>query len=263
MENSDDLLTGKVCISVVSHGHGNEVFQLISTLEALCIETVKHVVLTINIPEPDLLNLINARSWKFKLSVVQNLTPKGFGANHNSAFLKCDCEYYCVVNPDIVLSNDPFPALIGQFRDAAVGCSFPVQLAESGALQDYARKRPSPWALLSRYVGPDRQQATSSQPEWVNGAFMVFPTKIFEELGGFDERYFMYCEDVDICLRLQIAGYRLGQSRVTVTHPAHRNSRINFKHLAWHMTSLLRLWSSDSYRKFSRLNGAPQSVDNG
>jgi N-acetylglucosaminyl-diphospho-decaprenol L-rhamnosyltransferase len=262
LENLDDLLTGKVCISVVSHGHGNEVFHLISTLEALCVETARHVVLTINVPEPDLLHLIKARSWKFELSIIQNSMPKGFGANHNAAFLKCDCEYFCVLNPDIVLSSDPFPALIGQFRDAAVGCSFPMQLAETGEPQDYARKRPSLRALLSRYAGSGRRHKASSRPEWVNGAFMVFPAKIFQELKGFDERYFMYCEDVDICLRLQNAGYTLGQSAATVTHPAHRNSRINFRHLAWHMASLLRLWSSDSYRKFSRLNGPLKSVDN-
>jgi N-acetylglucosaminyl-diphospho-decaprenol L-rhamnosyltransferase len=262
LEHLDDLAFGKLCTSIVSHGHGAEVFQLISTLDALCFETVRHVVLTINIPEPDLLGLINAGDWKFRLSVIQNSEPKGFGANHNSAFLKCDCKYFCVLNPDIILGGNPFPALISQFGDERVGCSFPVQLAESGELQDYARKRPSPLALLSRYAGSGMRHKTPSRPEWVNGAFMVFPAGIFQKLSGFDERYFMYCEDVDICLRLQNEGYRLGQSAVTVTHPAHRNSRVNFRHLAWHMASLLRLWTSGSYRKFVRLNGPLKSVDN-
>lgn len=262
MENLDEFASGKVCISIVSHGHGAEVFQLVSTLDALCFETVGHVVLTINIPEPELLDLVKAGDWKFKLSVIQNPVPKGFGANHNAAFLKCDCEYFCVLNPDIILASDPFPALLGQFGDAGIGCSFPVQLTESGQVQDYARTRPSPLALLSRYAGSGRHKAPS-RPEWVNGAFMVFPIGIFQRLNGFDERYFMYCEDVDICLRLQNEGYRLGQSAVMVTHSAHRNSRVNFRHLAWHVASLLRLWTSDSYRKFARLNAPLKSVDNG
>ena len=131
------------------------------------------------------------------------------------------------------------------------GCAFPVQVNEEGQIQDYARMLPSPAALFGRYLGRERKVQAFDKPEWVNGAFMLFPAKVFGKIGGFDERYFMYCEDVDICLRLQLAGFKLAQSDVRVVHAARRNTRANFKHFLWHITSLVRLWSSAAYRNFS------------
>ena len=55
------------------------------------------------------------------------------------------------------------------------------------------------------------------------------------------------------CLRLQLAGYGLLRSSVKVTHAAHRSSRVNLRHLAWHVASLLRLWTSTPYRDFVRI----------
>lgn len=241
-----------VAVSVVSHGHGVQVFHLLRKLDVLCLQHVGHVVLTVNVPEPDLLAQLDGQTWSFKLIVIQNAEPKGFGANHNAAFRQGGLDYFCVLNPDIDFNEDPFAKLISCFKDPLMGCAFPVQLDEAGQIQDYARQLPSPSSLFARYLGFKRNKQVAASPDWVNGAFMVFPTKIFDQLKGFDERYFMYCEDVDICLRLQLAGYRLSQASARVTHAAHRNSRINFRHLAWHVSSLVRLWFSASYRQFSR-----------
>ena len=241
-----------VAVSVVSHGHGVQVFCLLRKLDALCRSHVAHVLLTVNVPEPDLVRQVDNQTWTFRLTVIQNHEPKGFGANHNAAFKQGGLNYFCVLNPDIDFDENPFAELISHFEQPLVGCVFPVQLDEAGQVQDYARQLPSPSSLSARYLGFKRNKQVAASPDWVNGAFMVFPTKIFDQLKGFDERYFMYCEDVDICLRLQLAGYSLSQANARVTHAAHRNSRINFRHLAWHMSSLVQLWFSDSYRQFSR-----------
>ena len=245
-----------VTASVVSHGHGDQVLQLLCKIHMLCVVHVRHVVLTLNVPEPALLARLHARQWAFKLTVLQNLQPKGFGANHNTAFAQHTAGHFCVINPDIDFDADPFGDLIHQLTDPLTfppaGCSFPVQVDEAGRLQDHARSVPSPAALLERYspLGTQRQAQPPLKPDWVNGAFMLFRTDVFRQLDGFDERYFMYCEDVDICLRLQLAGYRLSCSEARITHAAHRNSRVNPRHLMWHVASLLRLWRSTSYRQF-------------
>jgi N-acetylglucosaminyl-diphospho-decaprenol L-rhamnosyltransferase len=244
-----------VTVSVVSHGHGDQVMQLLCKLHALCLLQVGRVVLTINVPEPTLVAQVKARPWAFDVTVLQNLQPKGFGANHNAAFVHSTLDYFCVVNPDIDFDADPFTDLIRGLADPLAGCSFPVQVDAAGQLQDHARSVPSPVALLERYspFGVTRQAQPQTSPDWVNGAFMLFRAAVFRHLGGFDERYFMYCEDVDICLRLQLAGYRLSRSDVKVTHAAHRSSRVNVRHLAWHVVSLLRLWTSAPYRHFVRI----------
>lgn len=244
-----------VTVSVVSHRHGKQVLGLLGKIHALCPLHVGHVVLTLNVPEPALLAQLNARQWAFELTLLQNPQPKGFGANHNAAFAHHSLSFFCVVNPDIDFDLDPFGELIRPLTDPLAGCSFPVQVDEAGHLQDHARSLPSPAALLERYnpFGVARQVRSLPTPDWVNGAFMLFRTEVFRQLGGFDMRYFMYCEDVDICLRLQLAGLCLLPSDAQVTHAAHRNSRVNPRHLAWHVASLLRLWTSTSYRAFVRL----------
>ena len=248
-------LTPTVTVSVVSHGHGDQVMQLLCKLHGLCLLHVGHVVLTINVPEPTLVAEVKARQWGFELTILQNLQPKGFGANHNAAFGHSRRDYFCVINPDIDFDADPFTDLILKLADPLAGCSFPVQVDAAGRLQDHARSVPSPVALLERYnpFGGARQVQPPSSPDWVNGAFMLFRSRVFMHLGGFDERYFMYCEDVDICLRLQLAGYGLSHSDVKVTHAAHRSSRVNARHLAWHVVSLLRLWTGGPYRHFARI----------
>ncbi len=242
-----------VTVSVVSHGHGEQVMQLLAKLDALCLLHVGHVVLTINVPEPALVAQAQARPWGFELTMLQNPQPRGFGANHNAAFRHSTLACFCVLNPDIDFDTDPFADLVCKLADPQAGCSFPVQVNQAGQLQDHARSVPSPAALLARYNPFGRVRQATTPPDWVNGAFMLFRASVYRRLGGFDERYFMYCEDVDICLRLQLAGLRLLRSRVKVTHAAQRSSRANLRHLAWHVASLLRLWTSAPYRSFLRI----------
>lgn len=245
------LASPRTTVSVVSHGHGAQILQLMRKLETHCLECVGQVILTINVPEPRLFNAVNSQAWAFKLTITQNNVPKGFGANHNAAFRQSRFEYFCVLNPDIDFDRDPFPDLITHAGQAITGCAFPVQLNEVGQMQDYARRLPTPPALVARYLGRKNVIQAFDKPEWVNGAFMLFPAKVFDKIGGFDERYFMYCEDVDICLRLQLAGFKLSQSDAVVVHAAQRNTRVNFRHFAWHIVSLIRLWSSVAYWEFS------------
>lgn len=77
--------------------------------------------------------------------------------------------------------------------------------------------------------------------EWVNGACMVLPRTAWEAVDGFDEGYFMYCEDVDLCLRLRLAGLALVRAPAQVQHVGQRASRRALRPL-WCVRSLLRLW---------------------
>ena len=78
-EISGDAAT--VCVSIVSHGHGAMVERLVTAL--LDYPEVGQIILTLNVPE----NLVIPDDAR--ISLVHNSTSKGFGANHNSAFLKC------------------------------------------------------------------------------------------------------------------------------------------------------------------------------
>lgn len=71
--------------------------------------------------------------------------------------------------------------------------------------------------------------------------FMLFPRTVYEQLGGFDETYFLYYEDVDLCARLRKLGYRVGYcADVSVVHDARRASHSNLSYLRRHLASMAR-----------------------
>lgn len=224
---------------------------------------VLRVWLTVNVPEPDLL-MFGQEAWPFELHVLSNDVPKGFGANHNQAFDREQqsskpASFFCVLNPDMEWIDDPFPPLLSAVQSPKAGCVYPRQIDSDGNVQDHRRTLPTPRALVHRHLTTNSTN-TINKTDWINAAFLVFPTNVFAELGGFDTGYFMYCEDVDISLRLQLAGYELIEVPTTkVIHHARRASRKNLQHMVWHLISLLRLWRSKSYRRYASLSEAKKN----
>lgn len=245
-----------ITVSVVSHGQSALVQRLVEQLAVLVITSKVDIklVLTNNLPQSnsfsDQFRLIQ---YPFALTLLVNETPLGFGANHNQAFRHCNSDYFCVLNPDIEFTNDPFTALANAFRDSKIGLTYPFQMDGGNVSLDFERELVRPISVAQRHIVKGRYHTGLNKPmHWVSGAFMVFKSSIFQELGGFDERYFMYCEDVDICLRLQLAGYKLAKADATVIHHTQRRTLKNLQHLAWHVRSLLRLWNSASYKQYKQ-----------
>lgn len=230
-------------VSIVSHGHGNRVHALLEKMGALSTGVVSRVVVTLNIPEP--VPETPLGGWPFALEVIKNAEPLGFGMNHNRALSGASEAYICVLNPDIgLIDKDPFAALMLQAAQPGVGCAYPQQVDEQGVVQDSERELPTPQALWRRRMLGRRE----ARVDWVNAACLVLPRPVWRSLGGFDEGYFMYCEDVDLCLRLRKAGWALASVPVQVVHIGQRASHRRWNHLRWHVTSLLRLWCSPAYR---------------
>ena len=221
------------------------------------------VWITLNKPEPELERSLRQTPWSFDVRIIKNPKPLGFGANHNQAFAHAQAlgqgDWFVVMNPDVLwpanaqlfwkqLAHDAWPA--------NVGLLCPQQTTADAALQDFARKLPTPWGLLFRSVSrllrlqPSGVAHAVEAADWVNGACMVWRAPVFAALGGFDERYHLYGEDVDICLRLQLAGYTMAAAPVAVVHHAQRQTGRSWQHLAWHVSSLAKLWASASFWQY-------------
>jgi hypothetical protein len=228
-----------ITVSVVSHGHGDMASRLVSRL--LAFNEVSKVILTCNIPET--LRMTDDS----RLVLIKNPTPKGFGANHNSAYRLSKTDYFCVLNPDIELPSNPFPLLTSAMQSHAADIAAPVVLAPNGKVEDSIRHFPTLGSLFSKAMGgPDgryiiRSSHPSFEPDWVAGMFMLFLTKAYRQLQGFDESYFLYYEDVDICRRAHRLGLKIVCCPdVYVVHHAQRASRRSLSHMRWHLTSMLR-----------------------
>jgi hypothetical protein len=231
--------SSNITVSIVSHGHGDMVWALLS--QVLKCNQVKKVIVTLNIPEaiPDCL--------PENVLLIKNDKPKGFGENHNYAFTMSNSDYYCVLNPDIVLVENPFPNLEKIIANDRLGLVAPVIIDLNGIRSDTMRKKLTPCSIFNRVIGLGKNLCSSDSsvgilfPDWVAGMFMLFRSQAFNKIGGFDIGYFMYCEDADICRRLWNSGYQIvGCHDVIVTHDARRASHRNLQHFFWHVKSLCR-----------------------
>jgi N-acetylglucosaminyl-diphospho-decaprenol L-rhamnosyltransferase len=182
-----------------------------------------------------------------RLDIIRNDGPRGYGANQNAAFATARTPFFCVLNPDICLKQNPFPALLPHFVDGSLALAGPKIVNPSGVEEDSARREPTFRNLFAKALGKDNGTYPKLdgggllEPDWLAGMFMLFRSEVFEKIGGFDQRYFLYYEDVDLCKRLRIGGYKILQDRgVEVTHHARRESRRNWRYARWHLASMVR-----------------------
>ena len=231
-------------ISIISHNHGSYMPKLLSDLSNLSYPDKLNVkiLLTINIPE-DTSYLKFAR---LPTEVIKNKNPVGFGENHNRAFERCKSDYFLVLNPDIeILPEFNFCELLMMISDN-VGVVSPLVLDITRDVYDNFRPYPTLKNLLQRKFNEAFRGAHSSKTEtdafdWIAGMFMLFNSKAYCQVAGFDTSYFMYMEDVDICRRLSNFGKQLLRIEdQEVLHHGQRQSRYKLKHFLWHFRSYLR-----------------------
>jgi N-acetylglucosaminyl-diphospho-decaprenol L-rhamnosyltransferase len=239
--------------SIVSHGHGTLLHKLLSDLNAQPTLKGARVLVTLNIPES-----FDASQWsKLAINVVRNKEPKGFGENHNAAFAQSNTRWFVILNPDLrLISDDPFTNLERTSAQIAdLGAIAPAIVNPSGAREDAVRHNITPWSLIRRRllgdraaVNPERAARGDAPFFWLAGMCIMFDAMAYRAIGGFDERFFLYGEDYDICARLYAAGYALAvDDQVAVCHEAQRDSHRSFRHFRRHLSSILRIWTSSIF----------------
>ncbi len=229
-------------LSIVSHGQSALIKPLLEDLHRLALPNIE-VLITVNIPEDE----GPFQELPSTSRIIRNVSPKGFGANHNAAFDQSKGQFFVVVNPDIRLPSLNVEKLLEPMRDPTVGAVAPAVLNSAGDIEDSVRRFPTIARLARRVLlkqrFPDYEWKT--QPidvDWSAWMFVVFRRESYQEVRGFDhQRFFMYMEDVDICRRLKETGNRIVlQPAVSVIHDAQRASGRSFRHMCWHLTSTLR-----------------------
>lgn len=242
-------------LSVVSHGHVDSVRRLLEDCRRYLDPERFELIVTLNIDEPgaDL-----AQLWSGPLRLIRNPRPKGFGANHNAALQSARGRCVAAIDPDLRLRGNPFAELSAALAESGAGIVSTRVIDEHGIAADNARPVPTLWRLLGRRFGErsglyTRDLDRRLDVDWVAGLFMAMRAETFQRLRGFDERFFLYCEDVDLCLRC----WNLGLSvqvvpAAEVVHHARRRSLRTWQHFRWHCRSLVKLWTSKSYRQFQR-----------
>jgi GT2 family glycosyltransferase len=239
----------QVTVSVVSHLQAALVQALLTDLNRHCHAVINKVVLTCNLPEE---LPFDTTDFTWPLEVINNQHPLGFGANHNQAFRRCETEWLLVINPDVRIKSDVLSDLL-DLATSKTGLLSPQEFDELGNRVENLRGLITPWEVFQRQL-LHRPPSPPAQNGWVRGMFMLVRSRAFQNISGFDERYFMYCEDFDLCARLMLHGWDVQHaSDIGVVHSWQRQShgsRMHFKH---HIQSLFRMWASRTfwhYRKY-------------
>lgn len=149
--------------------------------------------------------------------LIENTENLGFSKGNNIGVKQASGEYLCILNPDTVVSESAFSNLI-QFADGIedlgiVGC----QLVDGKGkfLPESKRNIPRPYVSLRKMLGNStayyaNQVATENtgQVDILVGAFMFLKREVYNAVGGFDEDYFMYGEDIDLSYKVKKSGFK-------------------------------------------------------
>lgn len=187
--------------------------------------------------------------------VIKARSNDGFGAGHNKVLPFLTSKYHVIINPDILLRDDVISQLSHYAdTDENVGLLSPQIRFEDGRLQMLGKKNPTvrylgdhwlhkgdePSKTMIDYCMLDKEGDEPFEITNATGCFMFFRTCVFKELGGFDERFFMYLEDCDIARRTAQKYKALHYPKATVYHLWERESKRNYKLLMIHIQSILK-----------------------
>ena len=162
-----------------------------------------------------------------QVTLIANKENLGFSKANNLGLKIAKGKFLLLLNPDTIVQEDTFEKLIkffNQNQDAGIaGCKI---LNPDGTLQLACRRSfPGPWTsfckvsglsallpsskLFARYNLTFKDENRSYEVDAVSGSFMMLRREVYEKIGGLDEQFFMYGEDLDWCYRVQKAGWKV------------------------------------------------------
>jgi N-acetylglucosaminyl-diphospho-decaprenol L-rhamnosyltransferase len=236
----------RVAAVVVSHGNASELERLLPALAP----QVDELVVVANVP-----GSVGALTSPARL--IENPRPLGFAANVNLGIRATDAELVCTVNPDAFPRPDAI-AILRDFVEAHPRCGIagPQMAYPDGMWQPSRRRFPTVGGTLVRrtplrlVVKPSRahylldQRPTEPvEADWMLAAFLLLRRTMLDELGGFDEGFRLYGEDIDLCYRAAKAGWERWYVPAAVVEHAHAavtDRKLLTRRTLWHWRGILR-----------------------
>lgn len=186
----------------------------------------------------------------------------GFGFGHNYNLLNADEKYFLIFNPDIIVTKENLYNMVTVMEnDESIALLVPKVLNEDGSIQHLMRRRVTVFDYALRFIPFDfvkklfaKRLATYEcrdipQDRLVDinmgsGCFMLIRGDIYKEINGFDERYFMYFEDTDLCLMLKKRNRRVVYTPFSfVVHFYERGSHKNWKLFKIFVKSMVKFFN--------------------
>ena len=230
---------------VVTHGPHEELDRCLAALAP----QVDELVVVSNPPAP----AVDAR-------LIVNEEARGFATNANRGIAETTAPYVVVANADTEAS----PGAVATLHDFAeehprCGIAGPLLLNSDGSFQPSRRRFPTVSGTIVRrtplraLLKPQQRQhghylllerpVVPTQSDWMLGAFLLLRRRMLDELGGFDEGFRLYGEDIDLCYRAKQAGWErwfVPQAAVRHAHAAVTDRHFLTRQTLWHWRSIAR-----------------------
>jgi len=245
-----------ITASVVCYHHRYS--EIKEVIDCLLSEPVD-IIYIIDNSSNDYLRELEKLSTSIRYIHSENL---GYGAGHNIAIreaIEIGATYHIVVNPDIYFEKGVLEKLVEYMdRNPAVGQVMPQILYPNGKLQYLCKLLPTLMDLIGRRFIPIKSYQNKHdynyELRWtgydkimevpsLSGCFMFMRCSVLKQVGGFDERYFMYAEDLDLCRRIGEVSKTIFYPHVSVVHEYEKGSYKNKKLLRYHIVSVIKYFN--------------------
>ncbi len=249
-----------VSVVVVNWNGGDSVIQMLGALDAALDDGQTFEVFLVDNASMD--GSAQEAEHRFsRLRVLHSERNLGFGAANNLVFSRTGGRYVLIMNPDVLASQVALEALLAfmETHPQAGTCGPRIVEADGRTLSPWcARRDPRPLdvffeysylyrlfprsRLFARYTMGDWDHANDRQVDALTGACMLVRREVIEQVGGFDEQFFMYGEDLDWCRRMRQRGWQVWfVSSATVQHSgAHSTRQVGDHGARWSVQSIVR-----------------------
>ncbi len=222
----------KLSIIIVNYRQKGLVRQLLLGIDKQDIDFDFEVIIVDNDSKDNIESVIDDikgkvnRDFLSRLSFVKLHKNLGMGTGNNRGAEKARGEYLLILNPDVVFIDRKTIQRLVDFADNGdekIGCVAPMLLNPDKSIQQSRYKFPKIYIpiivrtflgnffklKIKEYLMEDVVATVTQKVDWIRGSVMLIKRNVFEKVGGFDERYFMYMEDVDLCRTLWDKGYEV------------------------------------------------------
>jgi GT2 family glycosyltransferase len=210
-------------IIIVNYKSADKTLKCLSAIKSSDLAGFEYEIIVVDNFSNDL-SVERIKERHNDIKVLENKANVGMGAGNNAGAKLAVGEYILVLNPDTYLGINALNTMLGYIKaDPDIGLVGPRLNNPDGTLQYTCMRFPrlcTPLLRrtflgrfapghLERFLMKDYDHRDARQVDWIMGSCLLIRKKIFDDLGGFDSRFFMYFEDTDLCRRITRAGFKV------------------------------------------------------
>ncbi len=227
----------KISIVILTYNSSKYIEELLQGLLKKYSQELKddelEIVVADNLSHDD--TLVKVNKFKEKVRLIENKGNVGFAKGNNLAAKKARGDFLIFINPDARIKSGDIFKLASIFDDEKVGIVGGEIISFQGEKELSCGRFYNPFNTLVLALGIEEKIGLRFSPkqdrnvDFVSGGFLMIRKNLFDRLNGFDENYFMYLEDADLCFQARKKGFKARYSKMaTIQHVGQGSSNRTF-----------------------------------